>query len=107
MQIQLKQAEIVDALKQYITKQGFNLAGKTVDISFTAGRKETGLTADVSIEETDFPRISEEDIRPVLSLVTPEIPVAEVTKEAPVTPAAEASETTGQPAQESKSLFGN
>lgn len=52
MQIQLKQAEIIAALKQYITSQGINLTGKTVDIEFTAGRKESGLTADISIEET-------------------------------------------------------
>jgi hypothetical protein len=51
MQIQLKQAEIVIALKMYIVSQGIILAGKEVGISFTAGRKEAGVLADISIED--------------------------------------------------------
>jgi hypothetical protein len=51
MQIQFRQAEIVAALKGYIVAQGINLNGKAVDISFTAGRKEGGLIADVNIED--------------------------------------------------------
>jgi hypothetical protein len=50
MQIQLKQAEIVAALKQYISNQGIKLEGKTVEITFTAGRRESGITADLRIE---------------------------------------------------------
>jgi hypothetical protein len=52
MQIQLRQTEIVEALKQFITKQGISLKGKTVEISFTAGRKDAGLSADISIEDS-------------------------------------------------------
>lgn len=51
MQIQLKQAEIVTALKMYIVSQGIILANKEVSISFTAGRKEAGVLADISIED--------------------------------------------------------
>lgn len=51
MQIQLKQNEINAALNQYIASQGINLIGKAVDISFTAGRKNTGLTADIKISD--------------------------------------------------------
>ena len=51
MQIQLKQAEIIAAIKGYISSQGINLFNKDVTIAFTAGRKESGLTADISIEE--------------------------------------------------------
>ena len=51
MQIQLKQTEIIQALKLYITTQGINLNGKSVEVSFTAGRKDSGLTADVQIED--------------------------------------------------------
>lgn len=51
MQIQLRQTEIIAALKQYIMAQGISLAGKEVEIAFTAGRKEAGITADVSIED--------------------------------------------------------
>ena len=53
MQISLKQSEIVAALKAYVVQQGFNLAGKTVSIDFTAGRKESGITADIDIEDAD------------------------------------------------------
>lgn len=54
MQIQLKQAEIVAALRQYITQQGINLTSKNVKITFTAGRKESGISADIVIEEGDY-----------------------------------------------------
>lgn len=58
MQIQLKQVEIVSALKQYITQKGIDLSGKEVSISFTAGRKEGGITADLSIEDSEIPGFS-------------------------------------------------
>lgn len=60
MQIQLKQTEIVIALKDYITKKGIDLAGKSVDIAFTASRKDAGLTADLSIDDLGIPKYSEE-----------------------------------------------
>lgn len=77
MQIQLKQTEIIAALKQYIGTQGINLNGKAVDISFTAGRKEAGITADISIEDanqeipgfTDASDAAEEVVKPALSVV--------------------------------------
>jgi len=50
MQIKMKQAEITAALKQYIGGQGINLAGKSFEVEYTAGRKEAGLLADISIE---------------------------------------------------------
>ena len=74
MQIQLKQTEIIAALKQYITSQGISLNGKSVDISFTAGRKEAGITADISIEDVGSPIPGFEDAqedaaKPVLTVV--------------------------------------
>lgn len=51
MQITLKQKDIEAALKQYIASQGIRLYGKIVDIAFTAGRKETGISADLVIED--------------------------------------------------------
>jgi len=74
MQIQLKQTEIIAALKQYITTQGISLSGKSVDISFTAGRKESGITADISIEDVGQPIPGFEDsvddsVKPVLTVV--------------------------------------
>ena len=70
MQIQLKQTEIVAALKQYITQQGIDLKGKQVSISFTAGRKESGISAELTIEDCDIPGFSEAEKEPVsLTLV--------------------------------------
>lgn len=51
MQINLKQTEIIAALQGYISQQGINLAGKTVSVDFTAGRKETGISAEITIED--------------------------------------------------------
>lgn len=58
MQINLKQTEITEALQQYIAQKGIDLRGKTVDIAFTAGRKEGGLTAEINIEDQDIPGYS-------------------------------------------------
>jgi hypothetical protein len=74
MQIQLKQSEIIAALKQYINSQGISLAGKEVSISFTAGRKEAGITADISIEDVAIPGYTDaadeaETTKPVLTVV--------------------------------------
>lgn len=51
MLIQLRQSEIEAALKGYIQNQGINLYGKTVEISFTSGRKDNGISADLDIVE--------------------------------------------------------
>ncbi len=51
MLIKLKQSEIEEALRDFIVKQGFNLDRKTVDISFTAGRGDSGMTADLDIHD--------------------------------------------------------
>lgn len=99
MQIQLRQTEIVEALKQYITKQGISLVGKTVEIGFTAGRKETGISADISIDEgtqAQLPGLdADEDeaapARPMLSVVTdPQVTSSVETVEEPAPPADEA-----------------
>ena len=77
MLIQLKQSEITAALRDYIVAQGINLNGKTVEISFTAGRKESGIYADISIENAgelpDFlTRDHDEGIKLVEPAATPE-----------------------------------
>lgn len=51
MIINLKQTEIEAALKGYVAQQGISLTGKQVEISFTAGRKESGVSAELTIEE--------------------------------------------------------
>ncbi len=56
MQIQLKQDEIIAALRQYITKQGLSLSAKEVVVSFTAGRSGSGLSADIIIlDDVEMP----------------------------------------------------
>ena len=52
MQINLKQKEITEALKMFISHQGINLTGKSVSIEFTSGRKDNGLSAELIIEDT-------------------------------------------------------
>jgi hypothetical protein len=51
MQISLKQYEIEAALSGYIAKQGIDLTDKSVTVTFTAGRKGGGLSADVNIRK--------------------------------------------------------
>lgn len=81
MQIQLKQSEIITALKQYITSQGINLTNKDVTISFTAGRKEAGVTADLLIEDSSIPGFEDDDqpveAKPVVAAVQVLKPVEE------------------------------
>lgn len=62
MQINLKQREIEAALRMYVSHQGINLNGKEVAITFTAGRKEGGLTADVSIEDITIPGFTDAEV---------------------------------------------
>lgn len=112
MNIILKQSEIVAAIKAHLISKGMDLSDKTVDVAFTAGRKETGLTADVSIEEADLPDLGEEGaeavpvVAPALSLVTATAPVAQE-------PAADAEDASAPfdtdvaaPAVKTTSLFG-
>ena len=72
MLIQLKQSEITAALRDYIVAQGINLNGKMVEISFTAGRKESGIYADISIENAgELPDFLTSDPDEGLKLVEP------------------------------------
>ncbi len=104
MQIQLKQTEIIAALKQYIVGQGINLTGKEVSISFTAGRKEAGIIADLVIEDASIPGFTDTPVQetPVLSVVSA---VADTPKIE--TQATEPTDTTAEaaPAAKTTSLF--
>lgn len=51
MDIQLKEREITEAIKNYVALQGININGKTITVSYTAGRKESGISAEISIED--------------------------------------------------------
>ena len=101
MQINIKQQEIVAALTAYIASQGINLANKTVEVSFTSGRKENGISADIIIEDAAAKAVG----APVLEAAAvvppaPEVetvphgyveptptPTPEVVEEVPATPA--------------------
>jgi len=65
MQIQLNQTEIITALKDYVIKQGINLQGRSVEIVFTSGRKENGISADLCISDdaSDFPVFTSEEVQ--------------------------------------------
>ena len=52
MQIILKQSDIEKSLKDYITTQGICTKSKTVQIVFTAGRRGTGITAELTIKDS-------------------------------------------------------
>lgn len=113
MQIQLKQAEIIEALKGFITQQGINLRNKSVVVGFTAGRGGAGVSADITIEDVGgLPPLEADNEEvpagktPVLSVVksdTPDVPApAPVEEEKPAAPQADSNEVKAP----STSLFG-
>lgn len=114
MKVKIQQNEIITALKQYISSQGINLQGKAVAIDFTAGRKEGGLTADISIEELDIPDFFEvpEHQAPALTVVPASSLTPAPAQEAPQESPAPAYEMTAEAEVVSApvkttSLFGN
>lgn len=52
MLINLRQPAIEEALRDYLTKKGITLEGHDVTISFTSGRKNNGLSADIGLIES-------------------------------------------------------
>ena len=71
MLIQIKQPDIEAAIKAHLQSQGISMQGKEVNISFHAGRKNTGLSAEVSIEEqTAKVSLISKDPTPYSSTVT-------------------------------------
>ncbi len=89
MLIQLRQSEIEEALKMYVTRQGFSLAGKTVEIAFTASRGNNGITADLDI--TDAGGIHLAAIQQV-KVVEEVLAVTEQPQETPASPFVEITE---------------
>lgn len=84
MQINFKQVEIEDALKQYISQQGINITGKVVEVTFISGRKNNGLTAELNIQ--DAPIVDRRHVS--------------LTKEAQTPVAKKVTETTSEPVSE-------
>lgn len=54
MQIILKQRDIEAAVKAFVVAQGISLANKSIEINFTAGRKETGISVEIDIEDASY-----------------------------------------------------
>lgn len=70
-------------MKHFISSQGISLVGKTVEIAFTAGRKENGLTAEMQIEESgDIPGFTDYVPPAVLRAVPLEVKPASAPLEA-------------------------
>lgn len=65
MQVNLKQKEIEAALRDYVANQGLSLIGKTIDIQFTAGRKEAGISAEIDIQDAGGPLVDASPIKPL------------------------------------------
>ena len=76
MQIQLKQSDIEQAIKNYVAAIGVNR--EVSEINFTMGRKTTGLLADIEVSD------SENRIRPGGGLCS-EIPMPTPVEKAAVT----------------------
>jgi len=69
MKITMNQSEITAALKQSLTNQGIDTVGKVVTISFTVGRKGSGTSADINIDEAELPDFGAEPPKPSLTVV--------------------------------------
>lgn len=82
MQIILKQKDIEQALALYLRDQGINLTNKSLSVSWTAGRKESGITAEIDIEEIPgsskngpLPVMNRRDVQPEPESVLTTTPV--------------------------------
>ena len=126
MRITLNQQEIEQALRQYISSNGFLVPGKTVTFGFTAGRAPNGMSVDIDIvndaqlAETPAavvnkpvaPVVSKDAAKPKLVPVgptpTPAPAPAEAQAEEAAAPAQQEEEPTNEepaPAPTGKSLF--
>lgn len=95
MNITLKQSQIEHALRMYVASEGINLVNRSFDVHFTAGRRGTGLSAEIEIGEaapaitkplSDLPTIGcGHTPEPVIVLAQGPVPPAEpVVAPAPV-----------------------
>ena len=54
MKIHLNEGEIIKGISLYVQSLGISLQGKTLEVLFTAGRKNRGLSADLIITQDSF-----------------------------------------------------
>lgn len=66
MKINIKEPEIVLAITRHLATQGIVVQDRDIEMVFKAGRKGTGLSADISIVETNptLPEVSEDAVVP-------------------------------------------
>lgn len=83
MQIIIKQSEIEVAVKNYIAGLGINLTGKDVEVSFTAGRKEDGLSASLDIVDATLGTVVSIPPKPVLEAAAPAAVVQAISQTSP------------------------
>lgn len=95
MQIQLVQAELEEAVRQYVSSMG--ISAPVNDINFTAGRGEAGITASINVGSPEVREAS----APKATLTVLEDPVV-APEEDSVSDAIE----TEEEAEASASLFG-
>lgn len=114
MIINLKQSEIELALRAYVVSQGISLHGKDLSISFTAGRRESGISAEISIDDVEIPGYTDSVAvveaapiaAPVVTLVQPvAVEAPEVVAEVAAPAVAEAVEPVAE-VKPTVSLFG-
>lgn len=105
MQINLKQAEIEQALKAYVVAQGISLQGKDIAISFTAGRRESGISAEVTIEDVIIPGFTNPYVEEAVESAAEVIQLAATSEEAPVVEAPVEAEEAPNEAKVTNSLF--
>ena len=101
MQIHLKQPDIEAAIKLYIAKQGINLVDKTTELVFTAGRKNSGISVEISIE--DHPTVASSTVVSIPTVVEVQ-PIVEPPKTPTVIVGVPVE---GTPIVKPPSLFGN
>ena len=54
MKIHLNESEIIKSISLYVESLGISLKGKELEVLFTAGRKNKGLSADLTITQAIF-----------------------------------------------------
>lgn len=54
MKIHLNESEIIKGISLYVENLGISLQGKALEVFFTAGRKNKGLSADLTITQNTF-----------------------------------------------------
>jgi len=114
MTITLNQAAIEAALIAYVAEMGVAIAGKETEVSMTAGRKDNGYSADVTIISETSPKVKsvskyQPELTPLVEEVVEEEVIIEDTMETsdPEEAISEEEEVITKPTKKAANLFGN